>query len=413
MTGPAGRPRIDAGQADIGDGVEFGPDVVIEAESVRIGPGARIGVSGADDFRTPPGLRIRARRFELGAGGTIGRAVRIDGGDILLGEGVRILRETTVRVDERLEIGAFGTVNESCEIGGRQIEIGQELWMLPTAKIGGGSAYELPSRLTVGHYVHLGVQTLINTARPVTIGHEVGLGTRTAIYTHGAYPSRLQGFPVAFDGVSIGDFTWIPGATINPGVRIGRNCVVGVNSLVTSSIPDGCLAAGSPAKVIREGAYPRPLDAGRRAAFFAGFLRDYAAILGSAAEVEAGEPDRPVVLDTGETVFVGIAADDGAAVAETLASGRGWAARRVIAVGHGLAAAGLPATWTRFDPQSRRIAGAADAASERFLNELRRHGIRFYSRRRAGTYADWDVEPPMFGDPPGASPATTERTSAR
>ncbi len=75
------------------------------------------------------------------------------------------------------------------------------------------------SSLAAGHFLHLGVHTLINTARPVRIGHEVGLGTRTSIYTHGAYPSRLMGFPVAFDGVEIGDFTWVPGATINPGVR--------------------------------------------------------------------------------------------------------------------------------------------------------------------------------------------------
>jgi len=153
----------------------------------------------------------------------IGRAVRIDGGEIVLDEAVRILRHSTVKVLDALRIGAFGTVNESCEIGGRRIAIGQELWMLPGAKIGGGSAYEPPSRLDLGHYVHLGVQTLVNTARPVRIGHEVGLGTRTSIYTHGAYPSRLQGFPVAFEGVEIGDFTWIPGATINPGVRIGHD----------------------------------------------------------------------------------------------------------------------------------------------------------------------------------------------
>src|SRR4026209_2911558 len=157
--------------------------------------------------------------------------------------------------------------------------------MLPTAKIGGGSAYELPSRLDIGHYVHLGVQTLINTARPVTIGHEVGLGTRTSIYTHGAYPSRLQGFPVAFDGVEIGDFTWVPAATINPGVRIGRNVVVGVNSLVTSSLPDGSLAVGPPAKVIKENAYPRPFGPDQRSAFFASFLADYAALLGTSAVV--------------------------------------------------------------------------------------------------------------------------------
>lgn len=49
---------------------------------------------------------------------------------------------------------------------------------------------------------------------------------------------------------------------------------------------------------------------------------------------------------------------------------------------------------------SRRIAGAADAISERLLSELRRYGIRFYSRRRGARYEDWDVEPPSFEGAP-------------
>lgn len=407
-----GEPRIEASRISIADDVEFGPDVVIEAEEVEIGPGARIGLSGDDDFRTPPGVLIRARQVAFGAGVGIGRAVRIDGGSIQIDEAVRILRYSTVKVLDELRIGAFGTVNESCEIGGRRITIGQELWMLPTAKIGGGSAYELPSRLEIGHYAHLGVQTLINTARPVTIGHEVGLGTRTSIYTHGAYPSRLQGFPVAFDGVEIGDFAWLPGATVNPGVRVGRNCVVGVNSLVTSSLPDGSLAVGSPAKVIKENAYPRPFNPEQRARFFAEFLARYSVLLGSDARV-AGAGDEgagTAILDTAAVVYAGIATDDAGRVAENLAANGGLDDRRVIVIGEGIGEAELPAGWTGLDPRSRRIRGAADPASERFVNELRRHGIRFYSRPRGDSFVDWDVEPPSFTGPSeGASDRPSER----
>jgi acetyltransferase-like isoleucine patch superfamily enzyme len=408
-----GEPRIEASRISIADDVEFGPDVVIEAEEVEIGPGARIGMSGDDDFRTPPGALIRAQRVAFGPKVGIGRAVRIEGGSILLDEGVRIFRHSTIKVLDELRIGAYGTVNESCEIGGRRITIGQELWMLPTAKIGGGSAYELPSRLEVGHYVHLGVQTLVNTARPVTIGHEVGLGTRTSIYTHGAYPSRLQGFPVAFDGVEIGDFAWLPGATVNPGVRIGRNCVVGVNSLVTTSLPDGSLAVGSPAKVIKENAYPRPFSTEQRGRFFEEFLARYAVLLGSDASVVSGGEESlggAPLLDTGGVVFVGIAADNAGQIAENLAGDGGFDDRRAVLIGEGVGAAELPAGWTALDPRSRRIRGAADPMSERFVNELRRYGIRFYSRPRGDSYVDWDVEPPSFTGPSeGARDRTSER----
>ena len=40
---------------------------------------------------------------------------------------------------------------------------------------------------------------------------------------------------------------------ILPGVRIGSHCVVGAGSVVTKDVPDHCIVAGNPAKIIREG----------------------------------------------------------------------------------------------------------------------------------------------------------------
>jgi acetyltransferase-like isoleucine patch superfamily enzyme len=393
-------PVIHAARVEIADDCEFGENVVIDADEVTIGPGSRIGFSDADDFRTPPGVRIGVRRFTAGAGVRIGRAVRIEGGDIRVDDGVRLARNASIRVTERLDLGAFGTVGEACEISGRDVTIGQELWMLPRAKIGGGSAFELASRLEAGHYLHLGVDTLLNTARPVIIGHEVGLGTRTSVYTHGAYPSAVMGFPVAFAGVEIGDFTWIPGATINPGVRIGRNCVIGVNSLVTKDIPDGSLAAGSPATVIREGYYPRPLSGERLAAFWREFLVRYGELLGTDATVESDRKAALETLSTDDTTYVAAADQVGwsrAGRAEPEPS------KRILVVGPGVSVDGAEDGWTVFDTTTRRVSGTADARSERFANELRRHGIRFYSRPQDGSYADWEVSVPRFVTDPEAA----------
>lgn len=380
------QPQITAARQQIAEDVEFGPDVVIEADEVEIGPGARIGFSDGDDFRTDAGVRIDVRKLVLGAGVRIGRAVRIEGGEIRLDDAVRVQRHATIRVLDELRIGAGGTVGERGEISGRSVRIGQELWMLPGAKIGGGSAFENSSRLEAGHYLHLGVDTLLNTARPVIIGHEVGLGTRTSIYTHGAYPSRLHGFPVAFEGVEIGDFSWVPGAIINPGVRIGRCCVIGVNSLVTSSIPDGALAAGSPAKVIREDAYPRRLEGDRLLGFFEEFAAHYAELLGSSA-TPARQADA-VVLDDGDTRYL-------FAASAASASGQTDAARCLL-LGDGAAQLSDQDGLTTLDTASRYVGGVADAVSERLTNELRRYGIRFYSRPRDGQYVDWEEDPPRF-----------------
>ena len=37
-----------------------------------------------------------------------------------------------------------------------------------------------------------------------------------------------------------------------PGVTIGKRCIIGAGSVVTKDIPDDCVAAGNPARVIRE-----------------------------------------------------------------------------------------------------------------------------------------------------------------
>ncbi|HKI76052.1 MAG TPA: acyltransferase, partial [Candidatus Bathyarchaeia archaeon] len=48
------------------------------------------------------------------------------------------------------------------------------------------------------------------------------------------------------------------GSTINPGVRIGKNALIGSGSVVTKNIPDNAIAIGVPAKVV--GFRPPPLQ---------------------------------------------------------------------------------------------------------------------------------------------------------
>lgn len=42
---------------------------------------------------------------------------------------------------------------------------------------------------------------------------------------------------------------------ILPGVHIGNHCVIGAGSVVTKDVPDHCIAAGNPAKVIGWGIF--------------------------------------------------------------------------------------------------------------------------------------------------------------
>jgi acetyltransferase-like isoleucine patch superfamily enzyme len=257
--------------------------------------------------------------------------------------GVDVDPTATINVSERLVIGTDSKVSAGCVIEGRDIEIGNGLWMLPGAVIGGGSAFEKASVLRAGHYLHMGRDTLINTARAVYIGDEVGLGTGTKLFTHGAYLSELEGFPVSFGEITIGDRVWLPGATVNPGVDIGDDVVVGVGSLVLSDIPSGSLAVGTPAKVIREGAYPTRMTDGELLQWWNGFVDAF--------------PDRHIAE---RLIF-----DPKA---------------RTISTARSMFFLDLP----------RKIIGVVDRDSERLRDELRRRGIRFYASPMDGRYWAWN-----------------------
>jgi carbonic anhydrase/acetyltransferase-like protein (isoleucine patch superfamily) len=76
-----------------------------------------------------------------------------------------------------------------------------------------------------------------STGSPVTVGNGVTIGHSSIIH-----------------GCEIGDNSLIGmGSIVMNGAKIGRNCLLGAGSLVTEGthIPDGSLAYGRPAKVIR------------------------------------------------------------------------------------------------------------------------------------------------------------------
>ena len=92
-------------------------------------------------------------------------------------------------------------------------------------------------------------------AAPIKIGDNCMVGPKTCIYAIG-HPLDAQarnnhvGIPAP---VTIGDNVWIGGGvTILPGVSIGNNSVIAAASVVTQSVPDHVLVAGSPAKVIKQ-----------------------------------------------------------------------------------------------------------------------------------------------------------------
>lgn len=127
-----------------------------------------------------------------------------------------------------------------------------------------------PIEVDYGQFTHLGDNfysnfnlTILDTC-PVTIGNNVMCGPNVTFATplHPLLPTQRNARKQS-DGkiadieygaaITVGDNCWLASnVTVCPGVKIGKNCVIGAGSVVTKDIPDNSLALGVPAKVIRQ-----------------------------------------------------------------------------------------------------------------------------------------------------------------
>ncbi len=260
----------------------------------------------------------------------------------------QIGKDVTIHPTARINVkhgylGDRSVVGEHAVIEGNQVEIGAEAWIFRYADIGGGSCFDPQAKFQAGDFLHMGLHSHINFAYPVKIGHEFGCGIETKIFAHGAYLSAWNGFPVQWAGVTIGDCVWMPNAWVNPGVSVGSNVVVAARSLVRTDLPAGCLAGGVPAKVLKEGAFPKNLTFNEKGSLFQ-MIFDQAAGL-SAENQNFSRVDEDMFLINGSC---------------------------------------------RFDLSAKRvIEGLTTPFTELLRNQLRRNGIRFRFFPKNGEYVPW------------------------
>jgi acetyltransferase-like isoleucine patch superfamily enzyme len=110
--------------------------------------------------------------------------------------------------------------------------------------------------LTVGSRCHLGKDVFIDLAEQVTIADRVTVSMRAVILTHvdaGQSPLALDALPTRRAPVTLGAGCYIgAGAIILAGVEIGESAVIGAGAVVTRSVPPFTVAAGSPARPLRQ-----------------------------------------------------------------------------------------------------------------------------------------------------------------
>jgi acetyltransferase-like isoleucine patch superfamily enzyme len=188
-----------------GDLVLRGWDVVRElgAMGPRSRRGRRFGRFGDRSVICFPATALVNERYiHIGEGTAIGPHVTLSAG---MAPGQRCLTDPVVRIGDRCLIGRGSGI-----VGHLSIEIGDDVW--------------------TGHHVYITDQNhgYEDLDRPISVQWQ---------------PERP---------VRIGDGSWLGhGTVVLPGATIGRHVVIGANSVVRGEIPDNCVAAGSPAVVIR------------------------------------------------------------------------------------------------------------------------------------------------------------------
>lgn len=106
------------------------------------------------------------------------------------------------------------------------------------------------NRVKIGKGVFINSNVLFMARGTITIEDRAQIAANVQLITnnHDPYNKSL----LSCKPILICEDAWIgAGATILPGVRIGRHAVVGAAAVVTKDIPDYGVAAGNPATVIK------------------------------------------------------------------------------------------------------------------------------------------------------------------
>jgi acetyltransferase-like isoleucine patch superfamily enzyme len=138
------------------------------------------------------------------------------------------------------------TIGPDCRVGGK-------------LNITGRTSATAQPVLSIGRNCDIGWGSTLAVGRRIDIGNNVRLAANVHLAGYPGHPvdaaARARGEPETDDQVGdiiLEDDVWLAnGVTVLKGVRIGRGTIVGAGSVVTRDLPEGVLAGGAPARVIR------------------------------------------------------------------------------------------------------------------------------------------------------------------
>jgi len=217
-------------------------------------------------------LIYRLKSYKIGKNVSFGIGSVVIGKNVVIGDNSSFGFVSVVR-GNTIDIGRFVTIGSLSMIDTETIIIGDDSRINENVIVGGIKTSE--SLLKIGKRVIIMEYSFINPTKPIILGDDTGIGGHCLLFTHGSWLNQLDGFPVTFAPITMGERVWLPWRVfVMPGVEIGNEVVIGANSLVSKNLPSNVLAAGSPAKILVEN-YPKDITEEKREEIFNSILVDF------------------------------------------------------------------------------------------------------------------------------------------
>ncbi|WP_128376472.1 acyltransferase [Streptomyces cavernae] len=157
-----------------------------------------------------------------------------------------VQRERQRNIGGDSEVGERCYVAESAAVFPDLLRLGDDSYIAAHAYVTG--------ELTTGADCTLNPYATVRGT--VNLGNGVRIGAHTSLlgFNHSMAPDRpVFQQPLTSQGITIGDDVWIGShVVVVDGVTIGDHCVIGAGAVVTKDVPAWTVAAGNPARPLRD-----------------------------------------------------------------------------------------------------------------------------------------------------------------
>ena len=131
-----------------------------------------------------------------------------------------------------------------------RVVIQRQTWLAAEPLTGNACRLTIGNGAVIGHFNHIYATRSVTIEQDVLTADKVYISDCTHSYRDVGTPIVRQ--PVRqLAGVVIGRGAWLGENVCVIGASVGRGCVIGANSVVTTDIPDYSVAVGAPAKVVK------------------------------------------------------------------------------------------------------------------------------------------------------------------